>query len=587
MCRKFVLGVVLLSLFAASSLADIKQSQDNIIALIKSSQFDSAKNSIDKLIADNSQSSELPQALYWIARNYGWVDKYEDEMNLYQMMMKNWPDDFWTNKAKLGNRRAEILSLISSEKFDDAKAAIDRLTPDFNSHPDLPDALYWIALRYGYGGKRDEEKNLYQQIIQNYPNSPICRDAKLGYGITEARLLIASQNFGKAIQVIEHLITDFNQQPQLSEMLYRIARGYQWSNNYREASSIYQWILQNDPNSSIYDNAKLGYATTKIQSLIVSQKSDEAQKSTDQLIADFNSNSQLPKALYEIAQRHGYSGNFEQEQNLYQQIIEDYPQSSFADKSKLDLAGAKVLDLVLINDVNDPNLSIVPPAEANIALEKFAADFNDNSYFSKAMLFMADKCHEAGVRQDKRKEVAGIPKWPRPFSFAADMLQKYVLNRPLIRDDKADAYRMVCEDYYRLGEGEKTSEYAALTLQTDPNHRFAANMLWLEATGYERMKAAGEIPAADGDSIIEDTYQELMDKFPQTYMSDWSATHLGMINYKAGNKFKACAYFCWFLMNASPDAINNQTRMEAIKVMTDGCGGSASLTTSGSLQGGK
>jgi len=93
-------------------------------------------------------------------------------------------------------------------------------------------------------------------------------------------------------------------------------------------------------------------------------------------------------------------------------------------------------------------------------------------------------------------------------------------------------------------------------------------MQWLAADGFERLQAAGKIPADEADIIIEEMYNELMNKWPGHKVADYAATHLGKINLQKGNNVKACAYFCWFLMNAEGQ---DSRRMEVVRRVTEGC----------------
>ncbi len=325
-------------LFSVCLAGDLEQDKTGIIALIKSGQMESAAESVDKLLVDYSQSPDLPEALYWIARHFGWSNNYEEEKNVYQKLIQNWPDNYYSNKARLGCRRTEVLSLIVSQDYGQAGTALDKLITDFNEHPDLPDTLYWVAQRYGYAKKYEEEKSLYQQIIEEYPDSSVASRAKLGYPSAQVRSFIVSQNYDKAKEALNKLVADFNSQPDLPDMLYRLARGYEWQDRYKEANDIYQQIMTNYPDSSIAGKAKLDIQRAQIRSLIVLEDCNEVNVSLDKLIADFNGNPDLPEALYWIAQRYGYSGRFEEEKDLYQYIVTNYPDSSYADKAAVQLS---------------------------------------------------------------------------------------------------------------------------------------------------------------------------------------------------------------------------------------------------------
>jgi TolA-binding protein len=630
---------------ALASATDLTQAKDNIITLIKSGQIESARQNVEKLITDFSQDVALPEALYEIARNLGWSAKHEEEKTVYQQIIQNYPNSLIAGKASLGCAKAQVQALITSQSFDDAQAALDKLTADFANHPDLADALYWIAERYGFSNKYEEEKELCQQIIQKYPGSSIAGKARLGYQRAEVQSLIVSQDYSAAEEAFDKLVADFNGNPDLPETLYWIARRYEWSDKYEEAKNIFEQIVQKYPKCSRFDKARLGvcrmnicclctdgqlqaaqdeiskmlidfsghpdlpetlrliarryewsdrYKEAKniyeriiqkypdssyaeaakldilragVRHLIVSQDYNDAnltvegltvvEEAIDKLIADFNGNPDLPEALYWIAQRYGYSGRFEEEKNLYQYIMANYPDSSFADKAKLDSAGTDVLTLVVAGNNND----------ANTALDRMIGDFNGHPYLPDAMLFIVDKYYEKVLRP-----TAGQENSNKLYRFVMEVLEKRVLDRIAGKDNEAEAYYRASIAAYRLDDPDKIIDYAEKVLQTDPNFRYAPNMQWFVANGYERLKDAGKIPAEDADLIIEETYQELMDKYPASKIADFAAMHMGVMNLRRGNRVKACAYFGWYLMNASPDGMQDARRMEMVKRVLEGCG---------------
>ncbi len=537
-----------------ASTARLGYAKAEIQSLIVSQKFDEAKAALDKLVADFSQHPDLPEALYWIARNYGWTNKYEEEKDTYQKLIQNRPDNYYSDKARLGCRRAEVLSLIVSQDYGQAGAALDKLIADFNSHPDLPDTLYWVARGYEWQDKYEYAKNIFEQIIEKYPGSSKFDNARLGISRMKACRLMISRQSRAGRDEVSKMITDFAGNPELPETLYWLARKCEWQDRYKDANDVYQQIMTNWPDSSYADRTKLDFQRAQIRALIASQDYNEADVSIDRFIDDFNGNPDLPEALYWIAQRYGYSGRFEDEQDLYQYIVENYPDSSYAAQAELDSAGAQVLSLIVTQNDN----------EANTALDKMVADFNGHSYLPGAMLFIARKCNEKGIMPDTKPELKN-----ELLHFAAELLEKYVLGRIHGTDNKTQAYYTATLTNYKLGEAYKTIEFADMVLQTDPNFRYAANMAWLVADGYEKLKAADKIPADEADIIIEETYNDLMENYVGNTLSDYAAIHMGELNMKQGNNVKACAYFCWYLMNAGDEETDG--RIARIKKLTEGC----------------
>ncbi|MDD5063720.1 MAG: tetratricopeptide repeat protein [Phycisphaerae bacterium] len=269
----------------------LEQAKSNIVSLVNGGNYTQAQAQIQKLLAGFPKNQALPQALYEIAERYRWSDKsdkYECAKGLYQQIIQNYPDSSIVSKANLGIAKVKVLSLIVARDFNMAKEALEELVANFSSHPDLPEELYWIGRGFGYWDGYEEEKSTYQQIIQNYPDSPFAVKAKLGVSRAAVQSLIVSQDYDGAEKAFAKLVADFKDHPDLHDTIYWIADRYARSGKYEKANILYQWIIQNYPdNSSAVDRAKLGLSMANIQSLIMSGGYDSAEEAIDRLIVDF------------------------------------------------------------------------------------------------------------------------------------------------------------------------------------------------------------------------------------------------------------------------------------------------------------
>ena len=165
-------SVVAFKISADESVA-LEQAKSNIISLIQNSNYAEANVQTQELSTDLSLNPALLEALFEIAEKYRESNRYEEEKAVFQQIIKNYPDGPYASKAQLGFQRAEILSFIVSQNYQEAEKATDELVTDelvtdFSGHPDLPDALYQTAERYRWVHEFDRAEDLYQQIIQDY-----------------------------------------------------------------------------------------------------------------------------------------------------------------------------------------------------------------------------------------------------------------------------------------------------------------------------------------------------------------------------------------------------------------------------------
>ncbi|MFA5251634.1 MAG: tetratricopeptide repeat protein [Phycisphaerae bacterium] len=313
--------------------AKLEQAKSNIVSLVNGGNYAQAKAQTQKLLADFPKNPALPQALYEIAERYRWSDKsdkYECAKGLYQQIIQNYPDSPSASKANLGIAKVKVLSLIVAQDFDGAEKALEELVANFSKHPDLPEKLYWIGRGFGYWDGYEEEKGVYQRIIQNHPDSPFAVKAKLGISRAAVQSLIMSQDYDGAEKAFSKLVTDFKDHPDLHDAIYWIADRYARSGKYEKANILYQRIMQNYPdNSSAIDRAKLGLSMANAQSLIMLGKYDGAEEAIDRLIVDFAGHPDVAKVVrniglsyYAKARLTNLEGDIEEGKVFYRKAIE-------------------------------------------------------------------------------------------------------------------------------------------------------------------------------------------------------------------------------------------------------------------------
>lgn len=261
-----------------------------------------AQSAIDDLVTDFGDDPNLPWTLYIIGEECRWARDYEQAKTFYCLIVEQHPDSTYASKAKLGTARANVLGLVDSGSYFLGQQATDKLSADFAKHPDLPATLYDIAQRYSWARKYEEAKGIYQQIVQQHPDSPYAGEAqscmdKMGQVINILFTLIESGNYSEAKNTIEDLIAQHGDGPDVPAVLYHVASRYEEVGAYPEARYVYDQIIWRYPGDSIADNAQLDKRRTKVLSYFELGNSTDAQAELEMLIADFDGHSHLPTAV--------------------------------------------------------------------------------------------------------------------------------------------------------------------------------------------------------------------------------------------------------------------------------------------------
>ncbi|MBN2019516.1 MAG: tetratricopeptide repeat protein [Sedimentisphaerales bacterium] len=489
--------------------AKLGVARTNVLSLIMSQNNVRAKKAFDKLAADFSGHPDLPDTLYWIARRYEWADKYEDAKSVYQQLTQSVSDDDpnWADRSKLGFARANILSLILSRKYDQAKDALNKLfTEDFSNHPDFPDALYWIAERYKWSGRYEDAKNFYQQIIQNYPRSSFANRAKLGISRADVQLRIRSDD-SDAKKSFDKLVADFNDHPDLPETLYWVAEKYSLSDKYEEEKAVYERILQNYPDSPYAGKAKLGLARANILFLILSQNYDQAKDDFNQLLAgDFAGHPDFPATLHSIARRYEWARKYEDAKAIYQQIIQDYPDGSYAGKAKLGLSRAEVGALVDSQDYDG----------ADAAFDKMVSDFNNHPDLPRAILASGEQYYKEGLS----KESAGLQVQARDrFEKAVQMWEKVITKFPdPLLVPEACCWAGDCY-FEKLSQYEDSIRCFQEVVDKYPGYQHAWHAQFMIGRSYEILRDTA-------DAHIKAAYERIIRNYPDSSAAEYAGNWL-------------------------------------------------------------
>jgi len=312
-----------------------------VISYLSAKRDGDAQQAVDELIRDFSGQPGLPTALYDIARIYERSRKYEDANSIYQQIIQQYPGSSSTEKAQIAGPRIAVLSCIELKDEIAAAAAMGSLIADFNDHPELAGSLYDIARRYERAKK------------QQYAESSAADRAALAVERTDIYSLIESEEPNAVQAAIDGLIADYPAHSDMSEALFDIAGRYEKAKNYEQAKSIYRQVIQRYPDSSHAARAKVIVPKMDIFSLIESGEYSEAGVAVDKLVADFSGHSYLPAALKAIARRYEKAEQYEETENVNQQIAQQYSASSYGGEAEIKIPRNQIVLLIDAGQTED------------------------------------------------------------------------------------------------------------------------------------------------------------------------------------------------------------------------------------------
>jgi tetratricopeptide (TPR) repeat protein len=348
---------------AANVIENIEQTKSQILSFIEAGKLAEA-DAITAGIMDLPDSIDKGQAIQQIAGVYQKAGQFDRSIKLCDYVLKNWPREGFAVWAEM----TLTLSQLGKGDTTTAKKTIERITNDYANDVNLPRVLFIIADSYAEKKMDTEAWKIRESIVDKSPESIY------GAGM-KALSLVNQKGYSIAQRRLNSLIADFNGNPDLPEMVFRIGQEFCWKRRYSEAKDAFDRM--NDlPNNAFTQKARLWSATANTCALIRQSKDEEATASISKLIKDFEAEAGLAEAVYRIGQEFEWSkgelaasaANYNASANIHRQLLQQFSKTPYGKQSYWDYKrlGHRINILTLIEKDD--------AAGAEAAIEGMAAD---------------------------------------------------------------------------------------------------------------------------------------------------------------------------------------------------------------------
>jgi len=230
------------------------------------------------------------------------------------------------------------------------------------------------AETYKTNGDYLQAEEIYKTIVTDYAGTGDALQAQKELVILYSK--IEMDTYSKA--ALDKLTVDFatySEPNDVAQALFDIARQYEWSAKYIEANKVFQQIMDEQAQSWYVNRANLAVVRTNVMSLIESGKEQEAQTAIDNLTADFGWHEELPGAIYGFAKRYEWSHKYEQANNIYLQLVQQYPESVWAGKAPLTVVRTNIASLITEGQ----------ETEAQAAIDSLVVNYSGNPDLPEAL----------------------------------------------------------------------------------------------------------------------------------------------------------------------------------------------------------
>lgn len=202
------------SIYAGKNRLDFYKSR--ILFLIESEQEAKVQTAIDMLNTDFRGYPGLLSVLFDIATKYYSLEKYDDVVAIYKMMIEIDPH---SELAAIAQRQIGW-TYFASGNYDQAIEEYCKVISDFPESVQLASAQYWIAQSYNRQNDYERAITEYQIVISLYPNSreAIYSEQRI------ARIYRILDKHEKAISQYRNILTKYPDSPWATSVEKQIKR---------------------------------------------------------------------------------------------------------------------------------------------------------------------------------------------------------------------------------------------------------------------------------------------------------------------------------------------------------------------------
>jgi len=179
----------------------------------------------------------------------------------------------------------------------------------------------------------------------------------------------------KAQVELDKLQNNYSADPNIAESVFNVADTYYWFKRYDEADSLYRYVSESYPDNDFAMWSQMGLAI----SFIANGNEPAAADATDKLILNYPDNKKLPEALFYIAGRYAWDKKYNEAQDIYYYIADQFSESEWAKNAEFESAKVAIYPLLDAND--EPN--------SLAAIDNLIIDFADRNDLASAVYDLA------------------------------------------------------------------------------------------------------------------------------------------------------------------------------------------------------
>jgi len=502
-------------------------------------------------------SAELEQA-ETLAKN----GQYEQAEGIYQQILTDYGGTDFAFQAQ----RGLTILYIATDNQPQADAAFEQLIANYSNHPDFSDAVCVIGDNFRWRGIDGKARDMYQIAVAGIcPSEAIW--PQMGLAITSIRL----KHYETADALTEQILSDFVGDDRLSQAACLIADAYRSTRHHKQGMDLYQYVIDNHPDSEYAMWSQMGIAICNIDL----RNNDAAESAIAKLVSDYAEHPSFYQAVRDIADNYRWRDVHDKAHEMYELAAEGVGRSeAFWPKMGLAITSVQLGDYETAESLTEQLLTqfanhdqlpeaicliggsyrgvseydkalnlyqtileVWPASEQALwtkagmagidiargdqaaaakAIDNLIADFNDHPVLPQAILAIGQEYYAQALRKEK----AGLVAEARGcFTKAIAVWERIIAELPPSDPSTPRAYRLSALCYRRLGQHEKAIEYYQNIVDDWPDHDYAARAQCMVARTYRYLKRTGVTAESEADPKIKAAYERLLRDYPEAAAS--------------------------------------------------------------------
>ena len=416
---------------------------------LKGADYTQAKKQYKQLLDLFPNSAYVPQAMYSLGWAHFQQNEYAKARQTFSDLVKRFPKHQLAEDAlfKVGE------CYYQQKKYEEAIKSFTQYIQKYPDSSQHADAFFYIAESYYYKDDPLNAVTYYANTADQTHDSKLALMAKISLGwcylklerfqlsqkafddalafakkkgilsddvfLGQANLYTATKDYKKALKAYTDLITNFPKSNRLAESLLGKANILYKLNRYDEAIAVYQQIIdtfaQDATHEDVFEKAYFGMAWSYLKY----GKTDIAVQKFEAIKEKTKNTTVKISALTQIGDAYQDAGNYEKAVEMYDQILQTYPDSFYTDYVQYR-QGIALLKMGKLS-------------AAKLSFQSLKNNFPDSKYVHDINYYLAVAYYQNSN-----------------WALARDTIEEFINSESTQQEFLADAYNILGLSYFYL-----------------------------------------------------------------------------------------------------------------------------------------